>query len=74
MLVPGVLFTSPPPPSTSAPDSGAVPEDQDRAGLYKDQCASHTSLTIHEAITVVPDIPSQSPSPPTAAGVSFTSP
>ena len=74
MLVPGVLFTSPTPPSTSAPDPGAAPEDQDRAVLYKDQYARYTSFTIHEAITVVPDIPSQSPSPPLAAGVAFTSP
>ena len=51
MLVPGALLTSPPPPSTSAPDLGAVPEDQDGAGLRKDQYARHTSLIIHEAIS-----------------------
>ena len=75
MLVPGAPFTSPPPPSASAPEFGAVSEDDDRAGLCKDQDARHLlPLTNREAITVVPDIPPQSPSPPLATGVAFAGP
>ena len=37
MLVPGAPFTSPPPLSTSAPDLGAVLEDENGAGPCKDQ-------------------------------------
>ena len=73
MLVPGASFTSPLPLPTPAPDLGAVPGDEDGAGLCKDRNARHTSLSNREAITVVPDIPPQSPSPPSTTGVAFTS-
>ena len=72
MLVPDAPFTSPHPPSTSTSDLGAVPRDEDRAGLSKDVDDLRTSLTIREAITAVPDLPPQSPSPPSATGVALT--
>ena len=75
MLVPGAPFTSPSPPSASAPELGAVSEDEDGAGLCKDQDSRHLlPLTNREAITVVPDIPPQSPSPPLATGAAFAGP
>ena len=74
MFVPGAPFTSPSPPSTSTPDLVTVPEDENGAGLCKDQDARHASLATREAIAVAPDIPPQSPSPPSATGVAFTSP
>ena len=74
MFVPDAPFSSPSPPSTSTPDLGSVPGDEDRAGLSKDSDDLRTSLTIREAITAVPDLPPQSPSPPSATGVALTDP
>ena len=41
ILVPDDPFTSPPPPSTSAPGLGSVPEDEDMAGLCQDRTRIH---------------------------------
>ena len=74
VLVLGAPFTSPLPLSTSVPDLGATPEDENGAGLRKDKDALHVSETIREAIMAAPDIPPQSSSPPSVTGIASTYP